>query len=206
MENIDASSDLEIPAGAFAATGATVAVTDPAAFPIAGLQMTVANAAGSVSGTPLGGVLPLSGVAKVCLFGPCASANTNVSVPLSVMGSGGSLTATGTNGLPVNVSVIGSPWTTGVAKIPVPPGIPVESPSQMTGFAHGPASATSSTFQPGGVVQLVTPMSLRTSLSTEVTLSTFATMTLRFVPEPGTLLLLGAGVAGLVAVSRTRRG
>jgi hypothetical protein len=34
---------------------------------------------------------------------------------------------------------------------------------------------------------------------------TFGTLTLRYVPEPGTLLLLGSGIAGLALIGRRKR-
>ncbi len=51
-------------------------VTDPVALPIMGVVATAHNAAGGFheSNGTLGGVLPILGVAKVCLFGPCTAA------------------------------------------------------------------------------------------------------------------------------------
>jgi uncharacterized membrane protein len=56
------------------------------------------------------------------------------------------------------------------------------------------------------VVQLVTPIHIATSLSPGVERVGFiAQLTLVFVPEPGTALLLGAGIAVLALQSRGRR-
>jgi hypothetical protein len=74
------------------------------------------------------------------------------------------------------------------------PGSTITTPVLPGGFAHGPASLTSSTAQPSGVVQLVTVSKVYTSLTgafPEVPL--IGVLTLHFVPEPGTLLLLGSG-------------
>jgi hypothetical protein len=51
-------------------------------------------------------------------------------------------------------------------------------------------------------VVLVTPIKIITNIAG--TLAAFGTLTLTYVPEPGTLLLLGMGVAGLAALGRRR--
>jgi hypothetical protein len=64
----------------------------------------------------------------------------------------------------------------------------------------------STTGQPSGVVQLVTPMQVWTNLPTgsNAKLSLFGYLGIHFIPEPGMLLLLGSGVAGLVLLGRHR--
>ena len=114
-----------------------VPITTPAAFPVAGLQITAANGAGDFV-KPGGGSMPILGVAKVCLFGPCSAAVANLEVPLDVVGVGGTTYVTG----PVNVTVVGAPWTTGTAVIGT---------STVMGYSHGPASQTSSTAHASGV-------------------------------------------------------
>jgi hypothetical protein len=126
-------------AGSTFATDAAIAnFTDPTAYPIGGLVLTVDNGAGAFSdgsGT-LGGVMPILGVMKVCLFGTCTYAGQNLSVPLSVVGQGG----LGLISSPLNLTVIGAPWTTGTAAVGT---------VTIMGSARGPASATSSTFASG---------------------------------------------------------
>lgn len=187
---------LSIGADVFSAAGVIVPVTDPAAAPIAGVQATLANNAGAFTGGGagvLGGTMGLAGVAKVCLFAACnAGPPANVSVPLSVVGVGGSKSVT----FFVNVTVTGNPWSTGVAAIGT---------NSVAGFAHGPASGTSSTAAPSGVVRLVTPVLVSTNIGASAVVPTFGILTLHFVPEPGTLVLLGSGIAGLVAFGRSRR-
>ncbi len=73
------------------------------------------------------------------------------------------------------------------------------------GFAHGPASATTSAIAPGGTLQLVSPLVFRPGAGIEGPLIVVGRLTFSFVPEPATGFLLGLGVAGLAAASRARR-
>jgi hypothetical protein len=72
------------------------------------------------------------------------------------------------------------------------------------GWAHAPVSTTTSTAQPGGVVQLVTPNQIVTNSALNEKIGSFGILAIRFIPEPGLLLLLGSGVAGLVLLGRSR--
>jgi hypothetical protein len=77
-----------------------------------------------------------------------------------------------------------------------------------TGFVHGPASMTISAAQLGGVVQLITPMQVRTKGfggANNDNLALFSSLTVHFIPEPGLLLLLGTGIVALALVGRSRR-
>jgi hypothetical protein len=184
---------LGLGAGVFQTTGLTTPVTDPAAAPIEGLRLTIANGSGSVAGSA--GVLPLAGTLRFCLFLPCSAQYANISVPLAPVGVGGVATAVGA----IKVTTIGAPWTTGTVSLTA---FGNQTFTQM-GLRHGPASLTSSTAAPSGVIQLVTPIVISTS-SPNPTIPAFGTMTLHFVPEPGTLALLGAGVAILARAGRRR--
>jgi hypothetical protein len=106
---------LALPAALFATTGLAVPVTDPAAFPVNGLQLTVANGAGSAAedGGGFGGAMPLAGVFRLCLYFSCDAPPANLSIPLTPVGVGGTATVAG----PVNVSVFGAPWTRGTAMV-----------------------------------------------------------------------------------------
>jgi hypothetical protein len=55
-----------------------------------------------------------------------------------------------------------------------------------------------------GTVSLVTPVFVSTNIGPSAVVPVFAFLNLHFVPEPGTLVLLGAGIAGLVSSGRTR--
>ena len=181
---------LGLGAGGFNISGFVLPVTDPAAFPIAGIQVTAANGSGSfggVGGAGFGGQMPILGAAKVCLFGACSMAVQNLSVPLTVVGQGGIALVTGA----VNLTVIGAPWTTGTAQV-------------GTVTAMGGVSPLSNTGAASGNVTLVTPVFISTNIGASAVLPAFAFLNLHFVPEPGTLVLVGSGIAGLVAFGRNR--
>jgi hypothetical protein len=186
---------LDLPAGIAAIANFVVPVTDPAAFPIVGVQVTAMNGAGTFdvdSGT-LEGQMPILGTAKVCLFAACsAPPPANVVVPLSNVGVGGTTTVS----FLVNLTVVGAPWTTGTAA--------VGTVTQM-GLAHGAASGTSATAEPAGVVRLVTPVFVSTNIGASAVLPVFAIATLEFAPEPGALALTSGAIAGLIALGVRRR-
>jgi hypothetical protein len=176
--------------GVFATVGLVTPVPSSVAainFPIVSVQGTFANGPGAFARYPNNawdGVMPLPGIGKVCLFAACSSAIANVSVPLNVVGLGGQVAASG----PVNVTVAGAPWTTASVT-----GIHGDGQTFYTrGFHHGPNSLPGSTLVPGGVVQLVTPIFIQTNL--DIYTPAFAAMTLHFVPESGTGVLVGTGV------------
>lgn len=180
-------TQISLPAGLLAAIGSHVDVTDVAAAPIEGLIATLGNGAASfgVGGGTLGGSMPLPGVLRLCLFANCdAIPPANMIVPLTPIGNGGSQFGEAS----VNLTVLGSPWTTGTVMGGVRP-----STETWTGSRQGPASAPSSTARIGGTIQLVTPFQIATTLS-PIPTPGFAFLRLHFVPEPGTALLLGAGV------------
>jgi hypothetical protein len=184
---------LGIDAGVFAVDGFLVPVTDPGVFPIAGVAVTAENGAGSFVGNggsgSFGGSMPILGVTKVCLYGACGSSVniSNLVVPLTVVGQGGQVTVMGA----VNLTVVGAPWTTGTAAI--------GTLTQMGGV-----SPLSNTGAPSGNLTLVTPIFISTNIGAFAVVPAFATLNLHFVPEPGTLVLLGSGVVGLLAAGRSR--
>ena len=144
----------------------------------------------------LGGVMPLVGVNKVCLFGTCSVAVTNLSVPISVVGGPGSAAAA--SGA-VNITVVGAPWTQGTAAI--------GSISQMGNF--GAATQMNNTASSiSNVVSLVTPIFVSTNISGSEVVPVFGFLNFTLtstVPEPGTVAAFGAAIVSLVAVGFARR-
>ena len=219
-------------AGSRLAGGTTqmVAITDPnvQGNGIASLRITATLGTGTLG--PISGgaastsvltknVLPVRGLSKVCLLSTTCMdylplvLTQHVSTSMAKgVGIGGLLTiGGGTN--PIRISVEAAPWTiktaTRIDQITTPMtanGIKVFINVQGNGFAHDPSSTTTNTAQPSGVVQLISPMQVVTNLTSgsNSKISLFTIMKIHFIPEPGLLILLGSGVAGLVLLGRQR--
>ena len=187
--NVTATSVTGLTAGIFSFSG-TLPVTDTAAFPITGISIPSAtNGTGNFFGVDTasgGGPMAVIGTANVCLFAACPGAPANVVVPFTTGGVNG----VGLGGAPitvfgfVNLTAMGNLWTTGTVSI-------------------GSLSASGSPLA-GNHVKLVTPTFISTNIAASAALPMFATLDLTFVPEPGTLLLLASGVAGLAMIGRKR--
>jgi hypothetical protein len=203
--------------GGITGYGGWMFVTDPYLAPLNAV-MVQSTALGSGALRPFSGaaasgegltqnVLPVAGHLRFCIiFGACVS---YLPVPLTVggtrgMGIGGVLTVNG-YGPGVQASMYGAPWTVRTAVVP---GVPTEdgwsSIDPVVGFAHGPASNTSSTARIGGVVQLVTAATVVSALGDGKAWPLFGILTTHFVPEPETFLLFASGLA-ILAIPRHRR-
>jgi len=188
--DVTATSISGLTAGIFSFSG-SIPVTDPGAFPIAGVAIVGAtNGAGNftnVDTTSGGGPMAVIGTANVCLFASCAFPPANVTVPFT---TGPGINGVGLGGAPivasglVNVTSNANLWTTGTAT--------------------AGASSLSGSPLAGGHVKLVTPVVISTNIGASAQLPMFGVLELTFVPEPGTLLLLASGVAGLAMVGRKR--
>jgi hypothetical protein len=182
-----------------------------------GLRVGMFTLNGISGGPPLGtkntGIPP--GHMKACILFP--GCGNYLPIPFGTVsgnrgvGVGGLWTVnTFSKGHGFKISVSGAPWSIGVASIQnvttvTPNGAVTTYTRTAQGFVHGPVSATSATARAGGVVQLVTPMRLKTSLGAPDTYEgIFMTLTIHFVPEPSTLLLVAGGL-GALALGRRRR-
>jgi hypothetical protein len=188
--DVTATSVTGLTAGIFSFTGS---LPVSGAAPIAGLSITGAsNGTGNFFGVDTalgGGPMAVQGVANICLFVGCAaSPPANVVVPFTEgpgvngIGLGGASIAVA--GF-VNVTVMGNMWTTGAVTL-------------------APGFSASGSPLSGGHVKLVTPTVISTNLAGSEVIPSFAILDLTFVPEPGTLVLLASGVAGLAMVGRKR--
>ena len=112
------------------------------------------------------------------------------------VGLGGSSVTRFDNVTGISVTVNGNPWVATTAKVGT---------ITLMGFVHGPASGGAATpGQASGVIQLVTPFMVSTSIGAIGAIPSFGILNLHFVPEPGTLLLLTSGVLGLGMIGRRR--
>ncbi len=166
------------------------------------------NAAGAIAGPRtadvkrpgngnLGGPGPLSGSSFVNVLGLF-----NLSIPLSAVGNTGASVVAAAGGLTIIVQ--GTGWTTGNVTIT---GVTTETPNG--------AAATSLVFNGFdnrtaghlGTIQLISPFKVITIGAGAGNLPGLTTQTLRFIPEPGTLMLLlsGLGALAICGFARARK-
>jgi hypothetical protein len=189
---------------------------------VGGLTGTVYGISGGAASTSAGGgIIPQQGIVKICLLSTACSQflplvlnqpTTVNGVPgtgTKGVGVGGLITAGGYGG--IRISLQANPWTiktvTVIDQITPPGGPPrIFETWVAKGWAHAPVSTTTSTAQPSGVIQLVTPNQVVTNLplGSSDKMGSFVITMIHFIPEPGLLLLLGSGVAGLAFLGRRK--
>jgi hypothetical protein len=153
---------------------------------------------GGEPGGGLGGPMTLDGAVKITAY---AGGVTLLAIPLSPVGQpGGFVSSTGLGGGTL-IRVYGTGWTTGSWTLMAPA-------TTISGGTQTPTTATATgadlrTASGAGTLVLITPMFLRSNLAGGDSLG-FATLTLNYVPEPGSLLLVGGGMAGLALRGRKR--
>jgi hypothetical protein len=187
---------------------ALLPITDAGLAPIASIRATASLGTASLApisggiGTALltRGTLPLRGLAKLCLFS--TSCGTFLPLDLTRQTPGGGVEGAGIGGVlsiggtgPLRFSIQGAPWTLRTATVGVPTPGGGELPVFASGFVHGAGSVTGSTGLPGGMLQLVTPIRITSNQGNG--LAGFGRLSVRFLPEPGWLVLLAAGLVGL---------
>jgi hypothetical protein len=193
-------------AGAAARLGANVVTgtvaTGASGLPITGATLSLTgHAAGSFvagggPGAGLGGPMTLGGGFRAVAY---AGLVTLVNVPLSPVGQpGGFYSMTGAGG--TITQAWGTGWTTGSWTLMAPA-------TTISGLTTTPRTVTATgadlrTASGAGTLVLISPMFFRSNLAGDGL--NFATLTLNYVPEPGTLLLVGLGIAVLALRGRRR--
>ena len=158
----------------------------------------------------------VTGTVRLCLLNTTCNIalvlilqQTTVNSAVVGVGIGGLLTIGADSN--IKISIQGAPWTIKTITLvdeqtTLNEGNQISVVKKLTGFAHDPSSGTTSTAQPSGVIQLVTPSQVRTNLAlgSNANVASGQTLFIHFIPEPGLLLLLGSGVAGLALLGRRR--
>jgi hypothetical protein len=153
---------------------------------------TVPLAPGSNKALSFGGVTGTMGLAANLYLLTGTSAQYLIAeLPIGVIGQGGTAMWSYGGGLIMGI-IVGNPYQLGtVTAMGALQGVP--STVMGTGFDNRTAGGI-------GTLQLVSPASI--GLGAAGSLATLATLSITFVPEPTTMVLLGAGLAALAAGRR----
>jgi hypothetical protein len=204
----------------------TISVTDPTAAPITSVILTsirgrpdlqggiLGNISGAIANSNLGilpNTIPSTGGVTICLLVagiPCAGQLSLVVGATSAGaqiggGVGGILTIGGLGA--IRVSVLGAPYTVKTLSAVNRTENGSFDLFSEHGFAHGPASLTSSTAATSGVLQVVTANHTTVIGPGDGDISgNISRILTHFVPEPGLLLLFGSGAVGTALLGRKR--
>jgi hypothetical protein len=196
---------LELPGGLFSLHTSVPVTTPSGSPPLSAVEIDLTLGAGELAvGTAgtLRGTLPVPGTLRLCLLAGCGFF---VDVPLTESSTRGA----GIGGAPITapigslgtLSIGGAPWQTGNAAIQTSGGS-----VSAAGFAHGPLSLTSSTAEPQGVLQAVTPVAVGFSVlgGSPVVVPVFGVLELKFLPEPSSLVSLAGGALLLAGLGARR--
>jgi hypothetical protein len=209
IEGVIDITDPVVTAGGIVEIRLTSVKLDPAAG--GGVFAPISGALQNTSVALTQNTVPEAGFVRICLFVKgCGGAVLTQDLSQTVngvrtgVGVGGVVTI-GAFG-PIRISILGAPWT--VKTVSVSNRTSNEGITNYTkrGFAHGPASLTSSTAVTSGVIQLVSPSQqiVQGVPGNSDKSGNINILNLHFIPEPGLLLLLGTGAAGLVVLGRRR--
>jgi hypothetical protein len=160
--------------------------------PVDKIQLVLgANASGNFTGTApskVGGSALFAGVAN--LYATKSASAVFLAVPVKV----GVMTTFTKAGAGLGFTIFSAPWTAGAATIDYG-----NATTPVTVMATGMNALTA-----GGAGTLILVSPSKVFVSTGNKLPIVGTLILNYVPEPGTLLLLGSGALALAILGRSR--
>jgi hypothetical protein len=171
----------------------------------------VSGAVGSAVLPPDGlGTIPSTGMVRLCILAVGCANNLPLDVGKTIngvaqgAGVGGILTI-GQLGT-IRVSILGAPFTVKTVTAFARTQMAAIKTFTEKGFAHGPLSATSTTAQTSGVLQVVTVnhISVVGIPGNGDIAGLFSRVLIHFIPEPSLLLALGSGALALGWLGRRR--